>query len=142
MKKKFLGKNSKFSMLVFVVFSVHMQACEAYKLSCPDPNSIVGKRSKNQYEYTAKMKMDKEGHDKSIIMKGFHNEKLDLSSLSFVAASSSRDNRLFCSYADPKASEGSGILNLVAPLKKGNTCTVTYPKGHEHPQLSYFECKD
>jgi hypothetical protein len=110
-----------------------IQTSQAYRIKCPAPYSISAKQVKDQFEYSAKV----EGH-KKMIMIGFHKEHLDLSIFSFEGASSSSDNRLFCSYTDPKG----GVMNLVTSLKKGSACTVFYPNGHKHPALSYFKCTD
>lgn len=127
----------KKKLLIFLSIAslIGIQAGQAYRIKCPAPESISVKQVGNQYEYSAKIKMD---GDRDITMSSSHKENLDLSAFSFEVASSSSDNRLFCAYTDPKG----GVLNLVASLKKGGTCTVTYPKGHKHPELSYFECKD
>lgn len=132
MNNSTLTMMKKFPILLLFATLMGIQTGVAYTIKCPTPDSISVKQVRDHYEYSAKVK----GY-KKMTMVGSHKENLDLLSYSLEAASSSRDNRLFCTYADPNGE----TLNLVTFLKKGSTCTVTYPKGHKHPEISYFKCK-
>jgi hypothetical protein len=136
MKIKIINKKIKFSLLISLFLGISLQA-QAYKLRCPAPHSIKVKKEKNQYTYFAKMR-----GARKINMHSLQKKNCKLDALSFEVASSSSDNRLFCTYKNKKTPDTAETLNLVASLKKGTTCVVTYPTGHKHPEKSYFECKD
>ena len=137
-----MRKKTKFVLLLSFVTVGGIQVCQAYKLRCPTIDMVTVKQKGNQYEYSAKMKIDEDRDDKDIIMMTLHKKKLNLSPYAFEVGSVSSDNRFFCSYVDQNPSDTQGSLTLIAPLKKGSICSATYPKGHEHPELFYFECED
>lgn len=118
------------------------QTIHAYKLQCPTPGSIEVKGENNAFKYSGPMTMEGNTSDKTIIMKAAGKEKFDPSTFVLQAASLSSDNQLSCLYGDSKGSDTVNSLTLLAPLSKGSTCTVMYPKGHENPELVYFECSD
>jgi len=137
-------KKSKINFVLFIglAYFISNQTTQAYKLYCPSPEFIALNDVNNHFEYSAPMKIQDDPSDRKIVMRGLGKEKFDVASFSLQAASINSNNQLSCLYGNSQTSGTPQTITLLAKLPKESTCTVTYPKGHEYPELVYFKCSD